>query len=777
MTDEKMNKQLIWIGIQESEIENTSDLFMGSITIFGSNQNGNYALDKCYNTRFDYNEDIDEWFEFVNLTAEKIIERYPDAHFVLYYPMDAIHYSESVTSRLVGYIDTQKLDLWDSKFKCREWLGNEIPVLPNEVCYGQRILRKCTLTIDPPYVLQGEYSCGGSETWLLSAQSKETVFSKIDINNIYSITPYIKNNISVNIHLIIYAERVLLFPASIQLIRINPETFNFEYVGADFIAYKYLPETIKKKVLSYSEIIGERLRKSGYLGICGIDFITTSDYVYFSEINPRFQSSTFLINNTLNTINENYSMQRFHLDAFYNPRPTCLSNFDINYSYYKTVFSENRKDLQYQLFLQASSYDDIRLIDDNLSWQETLENGTYLYKLIFSKNICAISHDYNLIIHPNLCIENSLIQWPYRNDVLELKIMLLSHGVTIDNDALYLFNGTGGINYEEFDAVDLIIGNKYYFSVPYKVNFSCLSPFVIKYMGGKFCLYYGSNIVSDVKVRGYDPISSRKTADGTLNFSDFTYLGNDRLRIYHRLGCNYKTTGMGCEFCDIGRDDRLLSFEQITEAIDAYDNCASIKHYLIGGGSNQLCDDFDFVCKIAEYIRQKNVFPINLMSLPVIDKRIMVRLKKAGITEVTFNIEIFDRNLARKYMPGKGSIPIETYLIALKNAVDIWGKSGNVRSIFVVGLESKDSLLSGIEAVCKIGVSPILSLFKPIFGTPLKYLLPPSDNELLEIVCEVQSVCEKYGVELGPQCHYCEDNTLKVSELPKSSPIELYTQN
>lgn len=772
-----MDKNLFWIGIQESEIENTSDLFMGSITIFGTNQKENYALDKYFKTRFDYSDDIDIWFEFVNLTAEKIIKRYPNAHFVLYYPMDAINFSELVRSRLVGYIDAQKLDLWDSKFKCREWLGNEIPVLPNEVCYGQRVLEKHIPTTDNQYVIQGEYSCGGSETWLLSEQSKESVFSEIDSNSIYSLTPYIKNNISVNIHLIIYAEKVLLFPESVQLIKLNPESFNFEYMGADFIAYKHLPEKIKKKVISYSEVIGERLRRSGYLGICGIDFITTPNDVYFSEINPRFQSSTFLINNSLSAINKNYSMQRFHLDAFYNRRPSYAVNCSISYSYYKVMFSNKRKDLQYHLFLQASSFEDVKLIDDNLSWQDILEEGTYLYKLVFTKNICAISHDFNLIVHPNLCIEDPLIKLPYHNTILELKIMLLSHGVTIDKKVLCLLNDAGGINYEEFDAVDLVIGNQYYFSVPYKTNLSELSPFIIKHIDNKLYLYYGSIMVSDVKVRGSDHISSRKTADGTLYFSDFTYLGNDRLRIYHRLGCNYKTAGMGCRFCDIGRDDRILSFEHITEAIDAYDNCAVIKHYLIGGGSNPLNDDFKTVCNIAQYLRQKNEFPINLMSLPIIDERIMVQLKEAGVTEVTFNIEVFDRNLAQKYMPGKGAVSIDTYLTALKNAVGIWGATGNVRSIFIVGLESKDSLLSGIEAVCKIGVSPILSLFKPIFGTPLDSLLPPSDNEIFEIVHAVQSVCEKYGVELGPHCHYCEDNTLKVSKPPKSSLKQLCTQN
>ncbi len=763
-----MNNQLFWIGIQESEIENTSNLFTGSITIFGTDQNGNYALDKYCKTRFDYNDDIDIWFEFVNLTAEKIITRYENARFVLYYPMDAIHFSKSVTSRLAGYIDTYRLDLWDSKFKCREWLGNEVHVLPSEVCYGQRVLEKRTITLENQYVLQGEYSCGGSETWFLSEQSKESVFSEIDSDSIYSLTPYIKNNISVNIHLIIYAEKVLLFPASIQLIKLNPESYNFEYAGADFIAYQHLPEKIKKKVLTYSEIIGERLRRSGYLGICGIDYITTSDHVFFSEINPRFQSSTFLINHSLNAINENYSLQRFHLDAFYNSRPSYTVNFSINYSYCKAVFSNKRKDLLHHLFLQASSFESVKLIDDNLSWEDTLEDGTYLYKLVFTKNICAISHDYNLIVHPNLCVDNSLIELPYRNAVLELKIMLLSHGVTIDHNALRLLNEAGGINYEEFDAVDLIIGKKYYISVPYKANLSELSPFIIRHTDNKLYLYYGSSMISDIEVRGSDPVSDRKTADGAMCFGDFTYLGNDRLRVYHRLGCNYKMMGVGCNFCDIGRDDRILSFEHITEAIDAYDNCTGINHYLIGGGSNPLCDNFETVCRIAQYLRRKNEFPINLMSLPVVDKRIMVQLKEAGVTEVTFNIEVFDRTLARKYMPGKGSVPIKTYLTALKNAVDIWGDTGNVRSIFIVGLEPKDSLLAGIEAVCKIGVSPILSLFKPISGTPLDYLLPPSDNELLEIVHAVQAVCEKYGVELGPHCHYCEDNTLKVSEPPKA---------
>lgn len=764
-----MNNQLFWIGIQESEIKDTSNLFLGSITFFGSNRYGNFALDKKYNARFDYNKDLEVWFEFVNQTAEKIIRQYPDALFVLYYPMDAVYYSEPLTSHLVGYLGSRELDLWDNKFRCREWLGNEVPVLQHEVYYGQQILDKRSSLSINNYVLQGAYSCGGSETWLLTKQNWESVACRINTDKLYSLTPYIENNISINIHLVIYAQKVLLFPGSIQIIKLNQNSYNFEYKGADFITFRYLPDSIKEKTFHYSKIIGERLRKSGYLGICGIDFITTPKDVFFSEINPRFQSSTFLINKSMSQVDDSYSMQKYHIDAFYYPRPKHISNFEVNFSYYKVTYSKKNVYLAKHLFQQASCFKPVQLIDDNLSWKDNLEDGTYLYKLLFQKNISAISHDYRLIIHPNLSTEDSLIGNEACIDILKLKIMLLSHGIIIDYDALSFLNNSNGINYKEFDAIDLVIEQEYYISVPYQTNLSQMSPFIIKLRGEKLYLYYGSRVIAEIQVRGIDLISGRKTSDGLMEFSDFTYLGNDRLRVFHRLGCYYKNKGIGCGFCDIDRDERILSFENITEAIDAYDSCNCIKHYLIGGGSNSIENNYAHVIRLAEYIRRKNGNPINLMSLPIVDKQILARLKEAGVTEVTFNVEIFNRQLARKYMPGKGLIPIETYFSAFKNAVEIWGTSGNVRSMFIVGLESEKSLLSGVEEVCKIGVSPILSLFKPIAGTPLDFLLPPPDTDLLKIVCAAQSICKKYGVKMGPSCHYCEDNTLKISESPKTS--------
>ena len=114
-------------------------------------------------------------------------------------------------------------------------------------------------------------------------------------------------------------------------------------------------------------------------------------------------------------------------------------------------------------------------------------------------------------------------------------------------------------------------------------------------------------------------------------------------------------------------------------------------------------------------------------------------------------------------MPGKGRLPLNVYDAAFKEAVALWGRNCNVRSAFVIGLESVETLFRGIEHICRLGVSPILSLFKPIPGTPLEYMLPPSDKEIAEICRGINKICQTYGVELGPSCRYCEDNTLKIS--------------
>lgn len=759
-----MMHELFWIGIQESEIDMTFGLFTGSITIFGSGTNNNFAFDKKYKFRYNYNIDNDMWIEFVNESAKTIVRNHPNCMFCLYYPMDALFYNEVITSRMVGVNNPIKLDLWDNKFRCREWLNNDVPTISHEIVYGEEVIRRYTHSSDnKDVVLQGEYSCGGSETFLLTQESYLSVFQNISKNKKYSISPYIKENISLNIHLVIYRDQIITFTPSVQIILVNNNIF--EYKGADYILYNHIPDKIKEKVDTYSRIIGKRLQRSGYLGVCGIDYIATKDEVFFCEINPRFQSSSFLINQALYESGLNFSIQKLHIDSyFYKKCQYSIPNVKVSFSYYKATYSYENLLFLINLAKRAKEATQVICKDDNLLWDIKLEENTYLYKLIFNRNICSFTQLFTLSIHANLHINKRIVNLGIiEKNMLGLKIMLQTHGITVSHAVELYMEKHNGINYQEFDALDLILNEKYYMSVPYLTNLSEISPFSLEMIENQIWLYYCEKKLMTAMVRGTDPLSSKVSKNGIL-YSDFTYLGFDRLRIYHRLGCVYKQNDLSCGFCDLCNDSRVLSFDNIAEAIDAYQHNEQIRHYLIGGGSQLLTDDFTFICKIAKYLKSKNKKPIYLMSLPPVNNSIMDSLKNSGITEVAFNIEIYDREIAKKYMPGKGYIPLDFYINALKYAVRIWGNNGNVRSIFIVGLEPKESLIKGIKTICQIGVSPILSLFKPIKGTSLGYLLPPTDEEILEIVNETKLICADYNVPLGPICHYCEDNTLKISE-------------
>jgi biotin carboxylase len=54
---------------------------------------------------------------------------------------------------------------------------------------------------------------------------------------------------------------------------------------------------LEKIILELSYKICEKIKTTGYRGIIGIDYLYKSNGdIIFMEINPRFQSSSFLIN-------------------------------------------------------------------------------------------------------------------------------------------------------------------------------------------------------------------------------------------------------------------------------------------------------------------------------------------------------------------------------------------------------------------------------------------------------------------------------------------------
>lgn len=764
----KKNSPLFWIGIRESELEDTNNFFDGSITIFGSNKDNNYSFDKEYGYRYDYNQESDALDIYINEKAMEIIKRYPNCQFMLYYPTDVNILYNDILDRIICVNEIDLINLLENKIDTRIWLADIVPIPPYTIEYGENISLGKAQKKFPNYtkfVIQADYSCGGSNTWLFCDSNAAEILDKLVPYDKYTVSPYFQNSVSLNIHLIVYDKDILFLPASVQLISLDKHSF--KYQGADFITYRNLSETIHDKINNYSKKIGERLRLSGYRGVLGIDFIATDTEVYFMEINARFQSSSFLINKALSQKYEGLSIPALNQDAFTHKDAPEDLELCVNYSFYSYQYIPECLPQIWHIYSRAPVCPHvIECLDDYLNWNMKLDRDTYLFKMVMDVNISALSPDGQILLKQNLSIQNNLLcpEESWKTQLWELKIMLLNHGIHINRNTQEGLSRMGGINYEEFEALDLIINEKLYINVPYLTILSELSPFEIIYKNNMLYLTYYQKILVDVKIRPCNPNDKKKSKTGLL-YEDISYMGYDRLRIYYRNGCWYKEKGIGCQFCDIDNVTNPLPIEDIKEVIDTYLKEPNLQHYLIGGGSDPSDFGIKKVLHIAEYIRNKANKPIYLMITPPCNLEILQALHDAGITEIAFNLEIFDRTLAKKYMPGKGSIPLEHYEAAFRKAVNIWGNTGAVRSIMIVGLEPEKSLLKGIEYLCSLGVTPILSLFKPIESTPLHYLLPPSDNTIIRITQKARLICQQHHLELGPSCHYCEDNCIKITDL------------
>lgn len=372
-------QDLYYIGIKESDLEGCDKLYQGSLTILGSGKNGNISYSSNTSERINHNSDenekeVNEW---LNNNALKILANHPQAKFMFYNQEKVFEYDDIVIDNTICYNSKELINRFNNKFLMREWLKNDVPILQYEYKSGIEILTNHNLIGNhKQLVVQGKNSNGGSHTFLLNKQNLNQMKETINPNDIYSVSEYYESNIPINIHCMISKNEITLFPLSIQIIKTDNRISSR---GSDFIASRKMEQTIKNKIKKYSLAICEQLQKIGYLGVLGIDYIICHQEAYFMEINPRFQSSTNLLNmalkeNNLATVNE------LCIKAFQN-QAIDTKEIDVNYSKY--IFEED--DLIHELNVPY-----LKKQEDGFDEKQSIKKGAYKYSCIYDQSICQI---------------------------------------------------------------------------------------------------------------------------------------------------------------------------------------------------------------------------------------------------------------------------------------------------------------------------------------------------------------------------------------------------
>jgi hypothetical protein len=324
-------------------------------------------------------------------------------------------------------------------------------------------------------------------------------------------------------------------------------------------------------------------------------------------------------------------------------------------------------------------------------------------------------------------------------------------------------------------GLDIRLFNDVFINVPIKESLALLSPFSIEVdTGGQFLLAHRGEPYMPITVLPQPTYVGKTTARGTP-YEEVGQLFTDRLGIAPFLSCrNARDEGTACRFCEIGNGSSRppLHPDDIREVMQWCSAHPEIgmRHVLISGGSPPK-KSWGTYLSLVELVCSSSKGPVYVMIEPPSDSSHLRALKALGVRELGMNLEVFDRSLAKLLMPGKGKLSLSLYRAAFTEAVRLWGRDGAVRSILIAGLEPPESTLSGVEELCRLGVMPILSPFRPIPGTPLQFYSPPSPQMLVDIWMKAQAICESEGMTLGPTCICCQNNTIT---LPVNNSYRLY---
>lgn len=762
----------IWIGHRESEIFKTNNLFVSSITSWGSNENGNMSYCKEFDTRIIDNKLRNE---FIIEKLKKILVSQNCK--VLFYS-STLAYSllkshPNFRDNFICLNAKNVLDFLNNKINTRLWLSNHMPVLKFVLLPGAECHINNLWSLFPnchTFIVQEATSSGGQGTFLIDSQNYMEVIVNLKKETLYLVSPYANPSFSVNNHLLITDTDIITLPASTQIIEKYKN--KLIYSGADFINYKNIDEAYQEKINYYSEKIGYLLQGIGYKGICGIDYLIHNEEVYFVEINPRFQASTFLLNIAL----EEQGLpciQELQISAFNGSKillPEKLKNIDVNYSFYRyiKIKQDNRKQYLDKISLLQKCLEVKYIIKDGYKDKE-YNDETYLYQAVWNRHISSCSKDYTLHLHPNIPIQYFLdVALPLKNTVeslIRLKIALLNQGVRLLPEAIKKINSSGGYNESVFYSIDIILFEYLRINAPLNINLSSLSPFSIGIRDDKFILLYYKEELCQIGLEFSKSIKQLKTKNG-IPYEKIAFISGDRLRIKPERRCFFKKNDSGCFFCPgykVSLQNDSYDMTDIEEVIDYCIENETFRHILIGGGSADPSTDQNKILPVIKYIRSKTQKPIYLMCLPPNDINYIDKYINAGVNEIAFNIELWDRALAIEYMPGKGKISLEDYLIKLDYANKRISKIGNVRSMLIAGLENSQNTLLAIECLASKGIQPMISIFRPTTNCKLPNIVQLSNEDIYNLYIEADKICKKNNIFLGPSCPSCQNNTLAIT--------------
>ena len=340
-----------------------------------------------------------------------------------------------------------------------------------------------------------------------------------------------------------------------------------------------------------------------------------------------------------------------------------------------------------------------------------------------------------------------------------LKLELAARGVVLDPSvrvhATSLRPTTGA------DAVarslDLVLPDEVWVSAPVEERATAGSPFRLLADGERFFLARhdpdGAETVRiEVRAVPQPRFYERRTARGTPMWRVAAVHGS-HLVINPAGACGFGLRGSPCRFCVEGarvtaERDAAAPVEDVLEVIRAaFDEGAAEFVYFNSGFFDADDGGIGFLAPYIEAVRRHFDTLIATQVHPPRDNRWVDRTYAMGVDALSYNLEIFDEDALKRYCMGRARyIGRERYLEALAHAAQVF-PSGTVWTDLVVGLESSESTMRGIDALAAMAVVPVVSVFRTPEGAGPRAALDAP--EVVPVLAHLYRAVKERRINMG----------------------------
>lgn len=360
-------------------------------------------------------------------------------------------------------------------------------------------------------------------------------------------------------------------------------------------------------------------------------------------------------------------------------------------------------------------------------------------------------------------------------DAVELKADLAIEGVRIDPAAC---QGVGSIYKEQvhgqfdFDEdfhkeeklpVELSLPD----GTLITLKASARSPYLIRRDNGRLCVEAHGESIAEIHFEPRPRFYDRRTSDGILMHRVGQLIEHHCVIFNYSTYCIHWKTDDQCRFCNLVPTNQVYHQDvqstkkasQIAETTAAAFEEGVGKKFNLSGGTLPGRQEIDVYVETMEAVvghleRVGHKSLANNIAVAAVSPENAQRLKAAGYTKISMDLEVWDRNLFAGICPGKAkTVGWQRWVESLEAAAEIFGR-GNVRSLFVSGLEPKSSFLEGADYLASRGVLACPIPWCPNPGSKLEGHRTPTPAWHLGLAEELVKIWQRHGYTLEQICEF-----------------------